>query len=202
MRDATQARLVDHAAVHATSGILSLVGVTWGSARLDAVRVVDDVFHRIGTSAPPSRTLAVPVYGGDLGSLENLVEEVHEAARAWGLTRDQARALARHHGTRYGEVFDLVHQDPSLAGSLPGTRVLRAEVVHAVRMEMAQSLEDLVYRRTDLRLEGLPEPALEEAAYLMGKELGWNAERTRQEVAQVSSSPPARTVSVPEYAQP
>jgi glycerol-3-phosphate dehydrogenase len=130
-----------------------------------------------------------------------LVEEIHEAARTWGFTRDRARALARNHGTRYGEVFDLVHEDPHLAGSLPGTRVLNAEVVHAVRMEMAQSLEDLVHRRTDLGLEGLPEPALEEAAHLMRGELGWNAERTRREVAQVRSSAHATTVPVPEYAQ-
>ena len=201
MRDATEARLVDHAEIHGTSGIISLVGATWASARLDALRVVDEVFRRIGTTAPPSRTLAVPVYGGDLGSLENLVVEVHEAARAWGFRRDQARALARNHGTRYGEVFDLVHQDPDLVASLPGTSVLRAEVVHAVRMEMAQSLEDLVYRRTDLGLGRLPEPALEEAAYLMRCELGWNAERTRREVAQVSSSPLATTVPVSEYPQ-
>ena len=201
MRDATQARLVDHAVVHGTRGIISLIGVTWGSARLDALCVVDEVFHRIGTTVPPSRTLTAPVYGGDFGSFETLVEEVHEAARAWGFTRDQARALARNHGTRYGEVFDLVRMDPNLAGPLPGTRVLRSEVVHAVRTEMAQSLEDLVHRRTDLGLGRLPEPALEEAAYLMGSELGWNAHRTRREVAKVSSSPPAVTSPVPEYAQ-
>ncbi len=201
MRDATQARLVDHSKVHGTRGIISLVGVTWGSARLNALSVVDHVFQRIGTNAPPSRTLAVPVYGGDLGSLENLVEEVHDAARTWGFTRDQARALAHDHGTRYGEVFDLVHKDPSLGASLPGTWVLGAEVVHAVRMEMAQSLEDLVHRRTDLGLGKLPGPALEEAAYLMRSELGWNAKRTRRELAKVSSSPPAATLPVPEHAQ-
>jgi len=66
---------------------------------------------------------------------------------------------------------------------------------------MAQSLEDLVHRRTDLGLEGLPEPALEEAAHLMRGELGWNAERTRREVAQVRSSAHATTVPLPEYAQ-
>ena len=202
MRDATQARFVNHAAVHGTSGIISLVGVTWGTARLDALRVVDGVFDRFGTTAPPSRTFAVPVYGGDLESLEKLVEEVHEASRAWGFTRDQARALARNHGTQYGDLFDLVHEDRSLAGCLPGTRVLRAEVVHAVRMEMAQSLDDLVDRRTDLGVEELLEPALEEAAYLMSKELGWNTGRHRRELTQADTSPPAATVSVPEYAQP
>ena len=200
-RDATRARLVDHLVVHGTRGIISLVGVTWGTARLDAVRVVDEVFNRIGTTAPPSRTSAVPVYGGDFDSLESLVEEVHEAARAWGLTRDQARALARNHGTRYGEIFDLVYKDSSLAGSLPGTRVLRAEVVHAVRMEMARSLDDLVYRRTDLGLERLPEPAVDEAAHLMGHELGWTAGKTRREVAQVRSSSLTVTSPVAERAR-
>ena len=66
---------------------------------------------------------------------------------------------------------------------------------------MALTLDDLVHRRTDLGLEGHPEPALEEAAYLMGTELGWNADRTRREVAHVSSSPPTATSPVPEYAQ-
>ena len=201
MRDATRARLVDHSVVHGTRGIISLVGGTWVSARLDALGVVDEVFHRNGTTARPSRTLEVPVYGGDLSSLEDLVGEVHEAARAWTFTREQARALARNHGTRYGEVFDLVHQDPDLAASLPGTCVLKAEVVHAVRMEMAQTLEDLVHRRTHLGLGRIPEAALAEAAYLMRSELGWNAERTRREVAQVRWFPPTTTGPVPEHAQ-
>ena len=201
MRDAAQARLVDHAVVHGTRGIISLVGVTWGSARLDAVRVVDDVFRRIGASPPPTSTLEVPAHGGDLESLEDLVQEVHEAALPLGFTRDQARALSRNHGTGYGEVFDLVRQDPNLGGSLPGTRVLRAEVTHAVRTEMAQTLEDLVFRRTDLGVGRLSGVALQEAAYLMGDELGWTAARTRREIAEVSSSSPTVTVSVAEYAQ-
>ena len=202
MGDATQARLVDHAVVHGTRGIISLVGVTWETARLDAVRVVDDVLRRVGATPPPTRTQMVPAHGGDLESLDALVQEVHQAALPLGFTRDQARVLSCNHGTGYAEVFDLVRQDPNLGGSLPGTRVLRAEVTHAVRTEMAQTLEDLVFRRTDLGVGRLPAAALEEAAYLMGGELGWTTARTRREVAEVSSSSPTVTVSVPEYAQP
>jgi len=201
MRDAAQARLVDHSVVHGTDGIISLVGGTWGTARLDAVRVVDDVFRRVGVTPPPTRTQVVPAHGGDLESLDALVQEAHEAALTLGFTRDQASALSRNHGTGYAEIFDLVRQDPNLGGSLPGTRVLRAEVAHAVRTEMAQTLEDLVRRRTDLGVGRLPEPALEEAAYLMGNELGWSAARTRREVAQVSSSSPTVTFPVAEYAR-
>ena len=201
MRDATQARLVDHSVVHGIRGIISLVGATWGTARLDAVRVVDDVFRRVGVTPPPTRTQVVPAHGGDLESLDALEQEVHEAALPLGFTRDQARALSHNHGTGYAEVFDLLRQDPNLGGSLPGTRVLRAEVAHAVRAEMAQALEDLVHRRTDLGLGRLPEPALDEAAYLMGNEFGWTAARTRRELAQVGSSSPTGTFPVLEHAR-
>ena len=121
-----------------------------------------------------------------------------------GVTRDrgQALALARNHGTAFKEIFDLVREDSSLAASLPGTRVLKAEVVHAVRMEMALTLDDLVHRRTDLGLEGPTAQALEEAAYLMGNELGWRADRTRREVAlAVGSFRPTATASVAEHAR-
>ena len=199
MRDAAHARLVDHAVVHGTRGIISLVGATWGTARLDAVRVVDEVFRRIGTNPPPTSTLVMPVHGGDLESLGDLIQEVHKSALQLGFGRDQTSALARNHGTGYAEVLDLVRQDPNLGGSLPGTRVLRAEVAHAVRTEMARTLEDLVHRRTDLGVGRPPKAALEEAAYLMGNELGWSAARTRQEVAQVNSSSPTVTLPVAEY---
>ena len=200
MRDAAHARLVDHSVVHGTRGIISLVGATWGTARLDAARVVDDVFRRVGVAAPPTRTQVVPAHGGDLESLDALVQEVHDAALPLGFTRDQAGALSRNHGTGYAEVFDLVRQDPNLGGSLPGTQVLRAEVAYAVRTEMAQTLENLVHRRTDLGVGRLPGQALEEAAYLMGSELGWTAARTRREVAQISSSPPTVTSPTADYA--
>ena len=201
-RDAAQARLVDHAVVHGTRGIISLVGTTWGTARLDAVRVVDEVFRRNGKAPPPSRTSTVPVYGGDLESLETLVQEAHEAALPLGLrlARDQARALTRNHGSAYGEVFDIVREDRNLAACLPGTRVLKAEIVHAVRMEMAMTLDDVVHRRTDLGLGTLLEPALEEAAYLMGVELGWSPDRVRRELAEVTSRPGGESPAAAEYA--
>ena len=201
-RDAAQARLVDHAVVHGTRGIISLVGATWGTARLDAARVVDDVFLRNGTTPPPSRTSKVPVYGGDLESLEALVQEAQEAALPLGLRlpRDQVQALARNHGTAYGEVFDIVREDRSLAGCLPGTRILKAEIVHAVRLEMAMTLDDVVHRRTDLGSGTLLEPALEGAAYLMGVELGWGPARTGRELAEVTSRSGVGSPAAAEYA--
>lgn len=186
-RDVVQARFIDHAPVHGTRGIMSLRGATWGTARLDAVHVVDEVFRKLGEAPPPSNSLELPVHGGDLESLDGLVHQAHEAALEWGLTRDQVRDLVLDHGTGYEEVFDVLREAPELARLLPGTRVLRAEVLHAVRMEMALTLADLAHHRTDIGLSVRPGPALEEAAHLMGTELGWSADRVRWELDRVES---------------
>jgi len=59
-------------------------------------------------------------------------------------------------------------------------------VVHAVRDEMAQKLEDVVMRRTELGTAGHPGiPALKECAELMAMELGWTQSQTRDETQQL-----------------
>ena len=60
-----------------------------------------------------------------------------------------------------------------------------AEVVNAVRDEMATRLADVVFRRTDLATGGHPGEALAEAADLAAQELGWDERRRADELADV-----------------
>jgi len=63
--------------------------------------------------------------------------------------------------------------------------VLAAEVIHSAREEMACHLDDFVFRRSGLGTLGNPgEGILRRCAELMGDELGWDASRADQEVAQ------------------
>jgi glycerol-3-phosphate dehydrogenase len=82
-----------------------------------------------------------------------------------------------------GEVLRLVEADANLARPLAdGQPEIGAQVVHAVRAELAVALGDVVFRRTGLGTLGNPgETALIGAARLMGGMLGWDrAERMRQ----------------------
>ena len=82
-----------------------------------------------------------------------------------------------------GEVLRLADADVSLARPLAeGLPEVGAQVVHAVRAEMAVSLGDVVLRRTGLGTLGNPgEAALMAAARFMGGLLGWDRlERLRQ----------------------
>ena len=68
----------------------------------------------------------------------------------------------------------------------PGAEVLRAEIVHAVRSEMALTLGDVVFRRTGMGTERCPPRAqLTAVAEVMAGELGWDAGRRAAEIADV-----------------
>src|SRR4029453_11076972 len=92
--------------------------------------------------------------------------------------------LAHRYGTEGAEVEALADREPALGEPLvPGLPYLRAEAVHAVRSEMARTLDDVLTRRTRARLLARDDSAAaaEVAAVLVGRELGWDdAERARQ----------------------
>jgi glycerol-3-phosphate dehydrogenase len=62
-----------------------------------------------------------------------------------------------------------------------------AQVVHAVRSEMACTLDDVVFRRTGLGTLGPLEPAaLSGIASLMAQELGWSASETQRQIDSIA----------------
>jgi glycerol-3-phosphate dehydrogenase len=72
-------------------------------------------------------------------------------------------------------------------GTVANSRTLEAEVVHAVRHEMAQTLGDCVLRRTALGAVGHPGEALVACARIMAGELGWDSARVSTEVSAVEA---------------
>ena len=121
----------------------------------------------------------------EIGTFETLCAEAAAVGRDLPLPADAAPLLAERYGTGYTAIHDLVRSDPALGKPLlPGLPFCRAEVVHAARAEMAQTLEDVLRRRVPiLVLDRVPREVLADAADLVGEELGWSAERKAQEVA-------------------
>jgi len=96
------------------------------------------------------------------------------------------RALIHNHGSEYQRVLNYIEEDPTLGQTVGDSIVLGAEIVHAVREEMAQTLADVVFRRTDLGTGANPgEKAVETCAFLMAKELGWDAVQIQDELEKV-----------------
>ncbi len=71
---------------------------------------------------------------------------------------------------------------------MPSAPVVKAEVLHGIREEMALKLSDVVFRRTELAIAGNSEDAwLKTCAAIMAKELGWNEARTHRELEEVNA---------------
>jgi glycerol-3-phosphate dehydrogenase len=95
--------------------------------------------------------------------------------------------LSRLYGTERVRVKAIAAETPALAQAIGvNCRVLGAEIVFAVREEMAVHLTDALLRRTDAGSAGHPgDDAMENAARLMGDMLEWSEERRREEIAAV-----------------
>jgi glycerol-3-phosphate dehydrogenase len=173
--------LVDHGP-RGLEGLITLVGVRATTARAAAEKAVDLTFTKLGQQRPPSVTEHTPIWGGYVTSVTGLAAAL-TALHPW-LVAPVAAALAQNHGSRVDEVLALAEADPRLRQPLGDSSVLAAEVVHAVRREMACTLADVVLRRTDLGTAQDPgRAALEMCATLVAHEKGWDKQRRLRELA-------------------
>jgi glycerol-3-phosphate dehydrogenase len=173
--------LMDHQRQHGIAGLVTLIGVRYTMARGDAARAVDIVARGLGNRAPRPATDRIPVHGGKFETFESLVGEVR--AEALELDSEVAVAIAHNYGSEFRRVLKYARDDPAQMQRLGATTVIKAEVTHAVREEMAVALADVVWRRTDLATGGDPgNEAVRACAEEMARELGWDREQLQREI--------------------
>ncbi|HEY0939937.1 MAG TPA: FAD-dependent oxidoreductase [Steroidobacter sp.] len=176
-----ESRLVDHRRTHDVHGLVSLVGIRFTMARVDAARALDLLLKQWDRAPAASASDRIALPGGEI---ENFAAFEAAASRALpaGVRLQSLQGLLRNHGTGYRAVLDA--SGGSTIVNIPGTSTLAAEVRYAVSNEMAVHLDDVVMRRTDLAAGSHPgRAALLATAAEMGRLLSWSAERLHQEIA-------------------
>jgi glycerol-3-phosphate dehydrogenase len=178
-------RVRDHA-VDGVEGVISVAGTKYTTARAVAEHVINRSFHKLRRAASPCRTQATALPGG---SVRDPLITIAEARRDHdvGLPSDTIPHLVTAYGSRYRDVLALAYDRPEsrtrIAADFP---VIAAQLLWAVRKEMAVSLSDAVIRRTPLGALGYPgDDVMERAAAVVGNELRWSDERRRTEIAAV-----------------
>jgi glycerol-3-phosphate dehydrogenase len=179
-------KIIDHRQDFGVDGLISVVGVKYTTARDVAQRSMDLVFKKMGRKVPQCQTETVRLYGGKIDRFQEFMVQAVKS-QPYGLDEKVMRHLSFNYGTSYNEILNYGAQDPKWVELLPDSNeVLKAEVLHAVRAEMAQKLSDVVLRRTDLGTAMNPgEAALREAANIMAAELGWDEARVKMEIEEV-----------------
>jgi glycerol-3-phosphate dehydrogenase len=171
----------EHTIARPAPGVLAVTGGKLTTYRAMAADVVDAALDALGRSAPRAATHREPLPGGDV---DGLAVEVSRAAQA-GFTPEVAEHLVHAHGSEWPRVAALVHAEPALGDEIePGRPPLLAEVVRAARDEQAATLADVLVRRTWIAFETRDHgrSAARRIAPLLGRALGWSADRTAAEV--------------------
>ena len=164
-------------------GLISVVGARATVARGVAEKVLKIVDRKLGGRAPRVGTKWLRIQGGSFDNFAELTKEILSKLPAGEY--DLAEAIAHNYGSKYGDLFGCA-MDSSGLEPIGFTNVLKAEMIHAVRHEMATSLEDIVLRRTEFGTGSHPgSVVLEEAADIVGKEFGWDSEERAAQVRHV-----------------
>ena len=187
-----RAELIDHGKDDGLDGLFSAIGGKWTTSRDLAQKVVNAVVEKLDASATECETDEEPTAGGDVGRTGDFFAE--QRSQNPGLP--SIDHLARMYGSRLPEMLAAANNRPELRAAIGNAGDIAAQVIFAVREEMALHLSDVVMRRTCMGQVGAPSPAaLESASRLMAAELGWSEERRNTEIANLAPTFKTRQAS-------
>jgi glycerol-3-phosphate dehydrogenase len=163
------------------SGLLTMAGGKWTSYRAMAEEAVDAACHTFGLAhARPCATTELRL----LGSRAYLPGGWRDLVRREGVAEGLARSLWALYGDEARLILDLGRAENLLDPLHPAHPYIGAEVVFAVRREMAQHVSDVLLRRLPLGLLDMAHArqAAPAVAAIMARELGWDEARRDSEV--------------------
>ncbi|MGW1681837.1 FAD-dependent oxidoreductase [Saccharopolyspora sp. NPDC002376] len=161
----------DHHVDVGASGMVTVTGGKLTTSRHMGELVVNKVAGLLGRKTR-SRTAKLPLLGG-----------AGYDAEAVGASGGTAAHLGGRYGTEARFVSALIDENPELGEPLlSGQPHLKAEVVYAARCEMARSVDDVLSRRTRLRL--FARDASAAVAPIVGELLGAELGLTEAQVAE------------------
>jgi len=151
--------IIDHGA-DGVPEVLTLQSGKLTTARLIAERAVDRVVAKLGVRAAPCRTAWTRLPGAPAEPVRDLMAAANRTDGAT-VEPEVLHHLVRTYGSGYSEVLRAYRDVPGWSARLcPDAPVIAAQVVRAVRDEMAQCVDDVLWRRTELGARGLVTPEL------------------------------------------
>jgi len=165
---------------------LSITGTKLTCFRSLAEEVGDRVMRALGRRVP-SRTAELTLDGLDdeVGKIEARAwMDVSEEMTATGLSRETLEILVETYGRGFTRVLALLRKLPDGAERLcPRNPEIVAQLHHAVREEMAVSLQDFLLRRTGIgQSPCLGLDCFEAVGRRMGELAGWSPRRLQAEL--------------------
>jgi glycerol-3-phosphate dehydrogenase len=175
----------EHTVDRSAPGFISIAGGKYTTYRVMGKDAIDLAALELRKPVKDSVTEKLPLVGAD--GYFALVQQSAQIAAESSLSEETVIHLLNRYGSLIYEVLDIVESDSKLAAPLdPSLPYIKAEIVHAATHEGAQSVADVMSRRTRLAFEAENSGAhlADEVAKLVGAELGWGAKERKASVAE------------------
>jgi glycerol-3-phosphate dehydrogenase len=169
-----------------SSGLISILGGKWTTHRLMAQDTIDAVQREMGSEPSASLTRQWPLSGAK-GFAANFPTKLE---KEYALPADVARHLSGKFGSRALKIMELLRENVEwkmrVDTAIPA---IQAELVYSIRFEMAETIEDLLARRTGVQMYGWKEAlaAARVAGELLAREKGWDAAKAAGAVAEYAA---------------
>ena len=183
--------VIDHQKKDGISGLISILGVKYTTARVVAEQAMDLAVNQLGIKTKKCQTHMTQVRGGKIEDFRAFLRKaLLKVPRV--INERSTEHLVYTYGSEYQKLVECVLRQPDLARRIdPPLPVTAAEVEHAVHHEMALTLADVMGRRTELGSTGLPSMAtLQKCASLISLEFQWSSEQQQQEINSVIQTYP------------
>lgn len=163
-------------------GFGTVVGVKYTTARDVAEKTINMVAKKLQIAATSSKILETPLWGGDIDYYDKFVESAVDKYRSI-IPKEVIINLIKTYGSKYEDVIAYIHKSPKLSNTLPDSCVIAAQILYAIKEEFAETLADVILRRTDLGSRGYPsDETVQTCADIMANEKGWSEQKKQKEI--------------------
>lgn len=175
----------EHTVDRPVPGFVSIAGGKYTTYRVMGKDVIDLAVNDLRRIVAESVTEKIPVVGAD--GYFALEQQSAQLAELTGLPKSTITHLLNRYGSLISEIFEIIEEDKKMAEHLsPDLNYIKAEILYAASHEGAQSVDDVMSRRTRIAFEASDggESLASVVANLIAPVLGWDAAAKKESISQ------------------
>jgi glycerol-3-phosphate dehydrogenase len=168
-------------------GLITTEGGKYTTSRNLAENVLTMIARKLNRKL--GRTISDKFYlsGSEIADMEEFLRNIKKENTDF--PSNTVEYLARNYGLEFAGVLAIARTNKALARPINDDGEILAQVVYAVRREMAETLNDILFRRTGIGTLGHPgEPVLRQVAEIAAKELRWSPGRIKEELTKARTA--------------
>lgn len=168
------------------AGLITVEGGKYTTSRMLAEKAINKAFKILKYPNKASISEKEYIYSSEI---EDFAEFIATKQQQYSFLKpEQVTFLAKSYGNEIDKVLSIFTENSELQQILNADGENLAQVIYAIRYEMAKTLPDILLRRTCLALLGNPgKEIIEKIANIAAKELSWKPEKVQEEIQKMET---------------